>query len=78
MLNGQPKAYLMNAMQDFSSLDVAKIADVDPRYLKELLSANAANGYVNYDSETACFYMTPEQAAVFATEESPAGAVVPM
>jgi 2-polyprenyl-3-methyl-5-hydroxy-6-metoxy-1,4-benzoquinol methylase len=52
--------------------DIADGANVDPRYLKELLSANAANGYVNYDADSAEFYMTPEQIAVFATEESPA------
>ncbi len=51
---------------------IAAIANVDPRYLKELLSANAANEYVNYDSENEQFYMTPEQIAVFAVEESPA------
>jgi len=52
--------------------EIANMAEADPRYIKELLSANAANGYVSYDAEAACFFMTPEQVAVFATEESPA------
>jgi len=52
--------------------DVAASARVDPRYLKELLSACAANGYVSYDADSEQFYLTLEQAAVFGTEDSPA------
>jgi 2-polyprenyl-3-methyl-5-hydroxy-6-metoxy-1,4-benzoquinol methylase len=52
--------------------EIASVAGVDARYLQELLSANAANDYVNYDAGTGKFYLTPEQTAVFATEESPA------
>ena len=52
--------------------EIASLADVDARYLKELLSANAANEYVQYDAKTERFYLSPEQIAVFATEESPA------
>jgi len=51
---------------------IATIANVDPRHLKELLSANAVNEYVNYEHDSERFYMTPEQIAVFATEQSPA------
>jgi 2-polyprenyl-3-methyl-5-hydroxy-6-metoxy-1,4-benzoquinol methylase len=36
------------------------------------VSANAANGYVSYEAESEWFYLTPEQTAVFATEDSPA------
>jgi SAM-dependent methyltransferase len=50
---------------------IAAIANVDARYLKELLAANAANEYVNYDADSEQFHMTPEQVAVFATEDSP-------
>lgn len=52
--------------------EIAALASVDARYLKELLSANAANGYVEYDSDSERFYLSPEQVAVFATEDSPA------
>ena len=52
--------------------EIATRAGVDSRYLKELLSANAANEYVNYDAESEQFYLSPEQIAVFATEDSPA------
>jgi 2-polyprenyl-3-methyl-5-hydroxy-6-metoxy-1,4-benzoquinol methylase len=62
MADGEPR----------SAEAIAGIAGVDPRYLKELLSANAANAYVDYDAETECFSLSPEQVAVFATEESPA------
>ena len=55
-----------------SADELAAIAEVDPRFLQELLSANAANGYVNYDAASTKFFMSPEQIAVFATEESPA------
>ena len=40
---------------------IASQANVDTRYLQEMLSANAANGYVNYDASSECFYMSPEQ-----------------
>ncbi|MFT4825991.1 MAG: 2-polyprenyl-3-methyl-5-hydroxy-6-metoxy-1,4-benzoquinol methylase [Halioglobus sp.] len=58
--------------QSRSVEEIASLASVDARYLKELLSANAANDYVNYDAQTEQFYLSPEQVAVFATEESPA------
>ncbi len=62
MADGEPR----------TSDEIASIAKVDSRYLQELLSANAANGYVNYDAGSGKFFMTPEQVAVFASEESPA------
>lgn len=55
-----------------SSEDIAASAGVDSRYLKELLSASAANGYVDYDADSEQFCLTPEQAAIFGTENSPA------
>ena len=41
------------------------------RYVREWLSAQAASGFVTYDKEKHTFSMTPEQAAVFALEDSP-------
>ena len=52
--------------------DIASRAGVDARYLQELLSANAANDYVSYEPEAEQFYLSAEQIAVFATEDSPA------
>jgi SAM-dependent methyltransferase len=42
------------------------------RYVREWLSAQAAAGYVRYDPETKRFSLDPEQALVFADEDSPA------
>jgi SAM-dependent methyltransferase len=39
--------------------------------LRELLSSNAALGYVTYDSESEEFSLTPEQAAIFAHDGEP-------
>jgi ubiquinone/menaquinone biosynthesis C-methylase UbiE len=41
------------------------------RLVREWLSAQAASGFVTYDKEKHTFSMTPEQAAVFAIEDSP-------
>ena len=40
------------------------------RYLREWLSHQAASGYLDYDAATERFGMSPEQAAVFADEDS--------
>jgi len=42
------------------------------RYIQEWLPAMAAGGYVSYDPEAQCYYLTPEQSMVLADEESPA------
>jgi len=41
------------------------------RYILEWASNQAASGYIEYDPATQKFHQTPEQAAVFADEESP-------
>jgi ubiquinone/menaquinone biosynthesis C-methylase UbiE len=41
------------------------------RYIREWMAAQAASGYIEYDRESGKFSMTPEQAAVFADEDSP-------
>lgn len=52
--------------------ELASIAGVDERYLREWLSAQAAAGYVNYHPESETFSVTPEQAIVLAEEGHPA------
>ncbi|WP_061936559.1 class I SAM-dependent methyltransferase [Aureimonas sp. AU22] len=42
-----------------------------PRYVREWALAQAANGYIDYDSESEHFELSPEQAMVFAIEDSP-------
>ncbi|MGB5356181.1 MAG: class I SAM-dependent methyltransferase [Eudoraea sp.] len=41
------------------------------RYIKEWLSAQAASGYVQFNSETNQFHMTPEQTMAFGDRNSP-------
>jgi len=54
-----------------TSAELAKVAKVDERYLREWLSHQAASNYLAYDAATARFSLPPEQAQVFANEESP-------
>jgi 2-polyprenyl-3-methyl-5-hydroxy-6-metoxy-1,4-benzoquinol methylase len=42
-----------------------------PRYVREWLAAQAASGYVSYDPAAQTFTLPPEQALVFAQEDSP-------
>src|SRR5271167_4680612 len=54
--------------------ELATLAGVDPRYLLEWLSSNAANGYVNYHPEGGTYSLSSSQAAIFdvdATTKSP-------
>jgi 2-polyprenyl-3-methyl-5-hydroxy-6-metoxy-1,4-benzoquinol methylase len=41
------------------------------RYVREWLAAQAASGYVEYDTKAETFSMTPEQQAIFVDENSP-------
>lgn len=50
--------------------ELAKMAKVDARYLREWLSHQAASNYLAYDPASERFSLTPEQAMVFANEES--------
>ena len=54
-----------------TSAALAERTGTTERYVREWLAAQAASGYVEYDREQGSFYMTPEQAAVFADDESP-------
>ncbi|MBV9586735.1 MAG: methyltransferase domain-containing protein [Alphaproteobacteria bacterium] len=51
--------------------ELAAEAGVHARYLREWLSHQAASSYVTYDRATQKFALTPEQAMVFAIENSP-------
>lgn len=57
-----------------SSLTAAELADRSgtvERYIQEWLINQVASGYVEHDPETGRFFMTPEQAALLADENSP-------
>jgi SAM-dependent methyltransferase len=58
-----------------TSAELAKKTGTHERYVREWLSAQAASGFVTYDKDTKKFSMTPEQAAVFADDESPVAMV---
>ncbi|TAY61822.1 class I SAM-dependent methyltransferase [Rhizobium leguminosarum] len=66
---------IFKAMADGAPMSVQDLAaktGVKERYLREWLSAQAAADYVAYDEKTDRFSLTPEQAMVFAEENSPA------
>jgi len=54
-----------------TSEQLAESTQTTERYVREWLSAQAASTYIEYDAVNDHFWMTPEQAAVFADEESP-------
>ncbi|MGD9508726.1 MAG: class I SAM-dependent methyltransferase, partial [Geminicoccaceae bacterium] len=54
-----------------TSHELADAAGVDERYLREWLSHQAASNYLRYDSASGRFALPPEQAMVFAIEDSP-------
>lgn len=54
-----------------SASELAVRTGTHERYVREWLSAQAASGFVTYDSSAEKFALSPEQTAVFADEESP-------
>jgi SAM-dependent methyltransferase len=66
---------LYSALVEISPATSQELADktgVRERYVREWLSANAAGGYIEYDSTADAFSMTPEQALIFSAEGHPA------
>ena len=61
----------LHAKGPMTSTELARSAKVDERYLREWLSNQAASNYLTYDAESAKFSLPPEQAMIFANEESP-------
>jgi ubiquinone/menaquinone biosynthesis C-methylase UbiE len=54
-----------------TSAQVGKKTGTHERYVREWLAAQAASGYVSCDPKAGTFWLSPEQAAVFADENSP-------
>jgi len=68
------KLGLFQALAGSEGLTPAELAErtgTRERYIREWLSSQAASGFVTYDEATGKFSLTPEQAAVFADEDSP-------
>ena len=62
----------MQAGERLTAEELAQRTGTDARYVREWLAAQAAAGYVEYDDGTGRFHLNPEQATVFADEDSPA------
>lgn len=54
-----------------SSRELASEMNLDERYVREWLAAQAASGFVDYDSASQTFSMNPEQMLALANEDSP-------
>jgi len=54
-----------------NSQELAKVAGIAERYAREWLAQQAASGYIAFDEASGKFVLPPEQALVFAEEESP-------
>jgi SAM-dependent methyltransferase len=54
-----------------TAAELAKATDTAERYIREWLAAQAASGYVEYDSASGKFSMSPEQTLVFGDDDSP-------
>src|SRR5579862_5055256 len=66
---------LYRAMVDgepVTSSELAEKTGLNERCVREWLSGQAASGYIDYDSATNSFSLSPEQAMAFAIEGSPA------
>ena len=66
---------LYKAMQSGDEMTAGELGQrtsLHERYVREWLAAQAAAGYVEYNPGSDCFHMNPEQALVFADEDSPA------
>src|SRR3954454_23808187 len=55
-----------------NSEELATKTGLAERYLREWLVNQATGGYVEYDPEAERFYLSPEQALAFASDDSPA------
>lgn len=55
-----------------TAADLAKATETSERYVAEWLNAQASAGYLQYDGGSNRYSMTPEQAMVFADDQSPA------
>jgi 2-polyprenyl-3-methyl-5-hydroxy-6-metoxy-1,4-benzoquinol methylase len=65
---------LYKALHANGAMTAGELADTvgaDERYLREWLSNQAASNYLSYDPATRKFVLPPEQAMIFAAEDSP-------
>ena len=58
------------AERPVTSAELAAKTDTNERLVREWLASQAASGYITYDGKTGKFFLSPEQAAVLADEDS--------
>jgi hypothetical protein len=61
----------MNDGEPVTPEELAARTGTDERYVREWLCAQAASGYVEYDSDSERVFLTPEQADCLADPDSP-------
>jgi len=61
----------MDGAGPMTSAELATKANISERYAREWLAQNAASGYLTYNPANRRFELPPEQAIVFANEDSP-------
>jgi 2-polyprenyl-3-methyl-5-hydroxy-6-metoxy-1,4-benzoquinol methylase len=62
----------LNAAGALTPAQLAERTGTAERYVREWLAAQAASGYIDYDTNDQTFHLSPEQAMVFARADSPA------
>jgi hypothetical protein len=62
---------ILHAKGPMTAEHLSAESGVNERYLRERLSQQAASNYLSYDQTTEKFELRPEQAMVFAIEDSP-------
>jgi len=65
----------LHAKGPMTTQELAAEAGVNERYLREWASHHAASNYLSYDPATQKFALPPEQAMVFAVDDSPVNLV---
>jgi 2-polyprenyl-3-methyl-5-hydroxy-6-metoxy-1,4-benzoquinol methylase len=55
----------------FTARELAERSQTHERYVQEWLAAQSASGYVTLEAQTERFFLTPEQSALFAGDDSP-------
>ena len=63
--------YRALAKGPLTSAQLANKTETHERYVREWLGTQAASGYVSCDTAAGSFWLSPEQAAVFADDDSP-------
>ena len=65
------QAGVYKALESHGPITAQALAEelgMEPKYVREWLGSNAAGGYVSYDAQAETFWLSPEQALIFARE----------